>query len=39
MQVSHHNVQLTHAARERDLMRLRNAESLFGRLSRSLRRR
>jgi hypothetical protein len=39
MQVSHHHAQLTHAARERDLIRLRDADGLLGRLSRSLRRR
>jgi hypothetical protein len=36
---SHHHQHLRYAARERDLMRLRNEETLIERLARSLRRR
>ena len=39
MQFTHHNVQLRYDARERDLIRLRNADGLLGRIARSLRKR
>jgi hypothetical protein len=39
MQYSHHNAHLRYQARERDLIRLRNANGLLERLARSLKRR
>ena len=39
MHYSHHNTQLRYEARERDLIRMRNANGLLERLVRSLKRR